>query len=114
MVGEELQASLETPPNSDSSLAYGSERIRGRRDGSLERTDKALAIGLPRRQSFDGRKASIGRRRLISSTGKADCDADETWPAGTIFTYEPGVAGGLFLSEGLDSCYEDFFLPGKY
>ena len=46
--------------------------------GSLERTDKALAIGLPRRQSFDGRKASIGRRRLISSTGKADCDGGGT------------------------------------
>ena len=46
--------------------------------GSLERTDKALAIGLPRRQSFDGRQAGIGRRCLISSTGTADYDAGGT------------------------------------
>ena len=33
--GEGLWASRETPPNSDRALAYGSERIRRSRDGSL-------------------------------------------------------------------------------
>ena len=75
MGGKGLQASLETPPNSERALAFGENRIAS-----------------------------------VTSVS----DGGGTWPAGTIFTYEPGVAGALFLSEGLDSRYEDFFLPGEY
>ncbi len=150
--GKGLWQGRETPPNTDSSMDYGSERIRGSRHSSLERADKLWLLAFPAGNPLAGIRRALedeaqylpletpipmrvdrgpaiefsiivlyldnipetafGEDRIALVTSVSD--TGEGWPAGIIFTYEPGTASALSLSEALDSRYDDFFLPGEY